>query len=792
MAEKKSRFSPAVLVGDGALLLCALGGLTGSFLSLYGDPDALWRELTGLDRCAGNGDLFLAWAALLALCALAVWSLPRFRGAAAGGLTGLWTLLLWFEWEDVSSGAILTCKAIADRFVSRVDWGVTFEYGTGLPIALDTERTQLFLLFALALWALVLGWAVVRARRAWLVLALTLPPLLPGLVADLYPSWPAFLALTACWCTMMLTSLCKWAAPSSRGKLTLTVLPTVAAALAVIVLAFPQEGYTRPAWARKAEEDLANLTNRLSTTFSRFDGPFKSTITYVGAAEEADLAHAGPLGYSGRTVLRVTSDYDGRLYLRGSSLAVYEDGVWKALPEGTYDEFDDDQGPLGFPLYFPSMLEQSSPVYHITVNNIGAVGACVYMPYFPVLPDDFDDAGILPAGDAYAARRQGQWEHSMAFVDRAPPDDAAAAEAGYISYGDLDVPATRPGTLAIEIGPNAVINRYAKYARKYYLDVPEQLEPVLYEVTAQYGRFPADPVEAARNVAFLLESLCTYDTDAPAAPDGADPVEYFLSESHRGYCMHFASAATLMLRSLGIPARYVSGFTAESVPDRRVDVPDRAAHAWVEVWVGGFGWYPVEVTPAAAFEWYEQGIVPGPDDQPSLPPEETEAPDDEPTPTVPAPTEEPEPDASRPPDDPALPGLDGDEPGTGTGIPPAFLTALKALAVLAGLAALVWLGQHLPKRYRAKKLSGPDRNRAALDAYGYLLRMKRWGGRVNDRAVALAQKAKFSQHTLTQQELDELNLLLDRERERLCVILGPVERILFRYFWGKPLTSRKT
>ena len=53
MADKERRYSPLTALGDGALLLCALLGLTGSFLSLYRDPDALWNSATVLDRFGG-------------------------------------------------------------------------------------------------------------------------------------------------------------------------------------------------------------------------------------------------------------------------------------------------------------------------------------------------------------------------------------------------------------------------------------------------------------------------------------------------------------------------------------------------------------------------------------------------------------------------------------------------------------------------------------------------------------------------------------------------------------------
>ena len=61
--------------------------------------------------------------------------------------------------------------------------------------------------------------------------------------------------------------------------------------------------------------------------------------------------------------------------------------------------------------------------------------------------------------------------------------------------------------------------------------------------------------------------------------------------------MHFATTATLLYRSLGYPARFVSGYSAV-VEKTTTLVPDYAAHAWTEIWIDGLGWIPVDVTPA--------------------------------------------------------------------------------------------------------------------------------------------------------------------------------------------------
>ena len=68
--------------------------------------------------------------------------------------------------------------------------------------------------------------------------------------------------------------------------------------------------------------------------------------------------------------------------------------------------------------------------------------------------------------------------------------------------------------------------------------------------------------------------------------------------------MHFASAATLILQELGVPARYASGyivkresFKVQKDRSYAADVVDRNGHAWVEIYLDGIGWIPYEVTP---------------------------------------------------------------------------------------------------------------------------------------------------------------------------------------------------
>lgn len=129
-----------------------------------------------------------------------------------------------------------------------------------------------------------------------------------------------------------------------------------------------------------------------------------------------------------------------------------------------------------------------------------------------------------------------------------------------------------------------------------------------------------------------LEENTRYSLSPGKLPKGKDFVEYFLYENRVGYCAHYASAATLMLRALGIPARYVEGYafgkeaidkssgmgnvtgytndgsTVNSEALSQVSVRDCHAHAWVEVYFDYCGWYPVEFTPGALVS-YNQSVI---------------------------------------------------------------------------------------------------------------------------------------------------------------------------------------
>ncbi|MCR4946261.1 MAG: transglutaminase-like domain-containing protein [Lachnospiraceae bacterium] len=158
--------------------------------------------------------------------------------------------------------------------------------------------------------------------------------------------------------------------------------------------------------------------------------------------------------------------------------------------------------------------------------------------------------------------------------------------------------------------------------------VPEDNTAALDAIIKDAGLDPAlSPPQNAMLLASYYQANIPYTYRPGYTPRNKDFVNYFLMENRRGYCSHFASAATLVFRRLGIPARYVEGYVVDAtdvVEEGKiredlntddyysgykmladtavveVNVSDSGAHAWVEMWIEGIGWQIVDITPASA------------------------------------------------------------------------------------------------------------------------------------------------------------------------------------------------
>jgi protein-glutamine gamma-glutamyltransferase len=275
------------------------------------------------------------------------------------------------------------------------------------------------------------------------------------------------------------------------------------------------------------------------------------------------------------------------------------------------------------------------------------------VPYRGVVFDEYNGKGWeISTGDDEEALEELQSDgprYELAGVRNTEPQQGPSRQVAQIFYVEKDQPnvifgAYRPETLffpasgmkidqfnslrapyeipegstysIISQVPNASPDQLRQAGTNYptdvevrYLGLPngglERTQALAQEIT----RDTTNPYDATLALTEYLKTTYPYDLSIPPQQENMDAVEYFLFEEQRGYCEQFGSSLAVMARSLGIPARVATGYTAgEYNPFTGLyEVKASDAHAWVEVYFPGYGWSTFDPTPgydSTPWEYY--------------------------------------------------------------------------------------------------------------------------------------------------------------------------------------------
>ncbi len=133
---------------------------------------------------------------------------------------------------------------------------------------------------------------------------------------------------------------------------------------------------------------------------------------------------------------------------------------------------------------------------------------------------------------------------------------------------------------------------------QYYYQTNDQIAPRVQRLAFEVTRGAITDYDAAMAITREVGRRCRYNLKAAPLRGREDRVEQFLFETQEGYCDLFASAVTIMCRSIGLRSRMAYGFILdpETLKDGWYTVEDRHAHLWSEVYLEGFGWVPFDAT----------------------------------------------------------------------------------------------------------------------------------------------------------------------------------------------------
>ena len=622
-----------------------------------------------------------------------------------------WGRIFWYGWNGLVfiTGAFLWKKVFAGYLV--VENGgrkqLSSYYHMTLAqkkVPIEGEQGELFLVLALTLLVCVLGTLVVQKGRVAMLALIQMLVFTLELVCGSSFRGPGIYLV-------VLSVFALWAMGNRRGGKNQGILFSVGvwAGSILLLLAFVCGALLGPALYKRADKLNRELYGKVQEVTAKMSSAVRSQNGLWG--DHTPTADGSLNNYqveqSDETDLEVTVSEkpEQTMYLRGFIGDTYEGTYWHRIDEDEfYKEFSEKDAAYQIQNILYRYVQKRAQEEENTavVRRLQPGGEYGYVPYGFQVPDD----GNL-VGDSYYASTEEELEYS-----------------GYVKWSALvgNGPAPEAESEIEEI--------YREYVAQQYLKVPVEGLDRLKEYCAQYDFGSVQ--EVLDFVVPTVQEGRPYSMELEPVPAGKDFAEYFFFDQKKGYCIHYATTATLMLRLMGVPARYVTGYMVndddfvESAGGFTAKVPDSQAHAWVEVYREGKGWIPVEVTPGYASisseESENQGGSSDLESQTTMP---------EPTPVQETATPEPEREEELQPAEPthpteeekqAAPEVNGENNSDGA-MMAAILRVFLGIFAVAAAAFLCWTGILLRRKRilknRQQRFMRQDRNRGICEiSYG--------------------------------------------------------------------------
>ncbi len=269
---------------------------------------------------------------------------------------------------------------------------------------------------------------------------------------------------------------------------------------------------------------------------------------------------------TGEVMFKLFSERGGTLYLKQMSYGDFNGQGWNAAE--AYDKRIDGLYAADYLPWMTGLSDQTT--YQLLIDPLEH--ALRLTPYYVAHGDgaDLQQSDIRAEGDASSS-------YMMYFV----PYSATQAEA------------TNGTAVTFE-------KAYRAYVYDHYTEIDPLTKSYLDTIIREQGFYASDP-DIINKVAAYIQKAATYNLLYDREMNNEDNVVIaFLRDYREGICVHYATAATMLYRALGIPARYTVGFLSNAKAGSWVEVTDDFGHAWSEVYVDGFGWQYVEVTGSSA------------------------------------------------------------------------------------------------------------------------------------------------------------------------------------------------
>ena len=302
---------------------------------------------------------------------------------------------------------------------------------------------------------------------------------------------------------------------------------------------------------------------------------FSSLRTYGTGTNDAfrnSLSLGGPRSVASTLIMDIyLEDPLPYVYWKAVSYDNYEDGTWTISGSDSYNHLPD-EGEI--PIESTRMRKE---VVQTIVNYVPNAGTIYSAPDLfnsdrqIVVNHSLDDAGNVVVHSAMSRLVLRQGERYRVVSDYSIADATSLREAS---------------------------QEYPEWIGEKYLQVSDSISPETIALAEQLSIGYDNPFDKAISIRNYLRRNITYNDQIEAPPEGVEPIHYILFQGQEAYCNYYASSMAMMLRSQGVPTRFVAGYTQGEWDDETGSYRVRAknAHAWVEVYFPEYGWVQFEPT----------------------------------------------------------------------------------------------------------------------------------------------------------------------------------------------------
>ncbi len=617
---------------------------------------ALCGSISMLDVCITminpefNKSLFWCISVLAVLVTLFLSILPKHLH-----LTGYLPLIAGIGYTMLNSHkAEIGAKLFCNAYYSAA-YKTDTKFFELIPVTDEKAFTTLFMCCVSVILCSLISRLVIRKPLFLFYFMLTFIPVEFGLYHGLEMRLFSMMILIITWFGVLGVQLStqKGHTSSSRGVRTSNTANCGIAAAAVTAIAAVISFTVCGSLGLTSKEDVQDKRREVRKEIEDFDwNDVVGSLTDLGVSigflndpDERELGTKNSLEYKNEDEVRITLNDlpEQGFYLKNYTGSVYEDNTWRTFSD---DEWEENQRLSTLftrfecvPQILPFMNNQSlyslSENTKITIEPIKRSSA-ILQPYA-----SYTDSGSYKYDYGCSVKNKKKYSFSLSLIQDFSNISDMHINEYYLPSSGFNFSDSITASFFKQLDLNEEQDMFTISALvPPYLDNSEYTTQSLQAILAEnyvyrdfvhdsytniedddsmgevFASLPAELISTGNNgssseilnaIRSYLAEQCEYTLSPGRTPSTREFVNYFLLENNAGYCMHYATAGTVIARHFGIPARYCEGYiisadmmqngTENKDGSVTIDIPDSASHAWCEYYADGYGWIPFEFTP---------------------------------------------------------------------------------------------------------------------------------------------------------------------------------------------------